>query len=222
MTGGIVYTVSGGSFTSNCYICTIDSPDECIVIDPGLDAALIDAKLLELSLTPRFVFCTHGHFDHFGSASYFQKKYKIPVFMHEGDQKIMLSSNFLLMVLKIPDRVVIPEVTFIRESDFSMDIEGCVLRYIETPGHTPGSCLIEFGSSIFSGDTMYANGVGLSGLPGENHAILYDSIMRVWNTLPAESIVYPGHGNSARFDDVRTKNTALLEFLKRQKESLHS
>jgi glyoxylase-like metal-dependent hydrolase (beta-lactamase superfamily II) len=216
---GTVYTVSGGSFRSNCYICTIDAPGECILIDPGLDGALIDTKLGELSLTPRFVFCTHGHFDHFGSASFFQKKYKTPVYMHAGDQKIMLSSNFLLMVLKIPDRVEIPDVTFIHENNFSMDIEGSTLRYIETPGHTPGSCLIEFGSAIFSGDTLYASRVGLSGLPGENHDLLQTSILRIWNALPEESVVYPGHGQQATFGDIKTNNRDLLAFLGQKKEN---
>lgn len=218
MTGGVVTTVTGGSFSSNCHICTTGTPGECILVDPGLDGALIDAKLQDMSLTPRYVFCTHGHFDHFGSAAFFQKKYAIPVYVHEADQKIMLSSNFLLMVLKIPDRVAMPEATFISGGDFSMDIAGRCLRYIETPGHTPGSCLVEFGDVVFSGDTLYARGVGLSNLPGEDHGLLQASIMRIWDAIPDGSTIYPGHGRSASFGDIKQNNTALLGFLRQKNE----
>jgi glyoxylase-like metal-dependent hydrolase (beta-lactamase superfamily II) len=210
---GTVWTVTNGIFSSNCYIGATEVRDECILIDPGLGGERIDARLCELSLRPRFVFCTHGHFDHCGSASLFQRKYGIPVFMHAADQKTMQSSNFLLMALKIPARVIMPEVTFIRPEDFFMDIGGHALRYLEVPGHTPGSCLIEWGPSIFSGDTMYARGVGLSALPGEDHAMLRSSILRYWDTLPKDSIIYPGHGESATFGEVRAGNASLLAFL---------
>jgi glyoxylase-like metal-dependent hydrolase (beta-lactamase superfamily II) len=66
----------------------------CILIDGGLDPAAIDAVVQELALTPAAVFCTHGHFDHAGSAAHFQKVYGCPVYLHGADRKLLKASNF--------------------------------------------------------------------------------------------------------------------------------
>jgi hydroxyacylglutathione hydrolase len=208
-----VRTVTAGAFPSNCYICTTDGDSDCFLVDPGLDGPAIDRELTARGLEPRFVFCTHGHFDHAGSAAFFQKKYGAAVLMHEADMKTLKSSNFLLMAVKIPQRIEQPEVTLIESDGFALSIGGTELRYHHAPGHTPGSCVIQFGSSLFTGDTIYARGVGLSKLPGENPATLRASILALWDTLPGSAIVYPGHGNAAPFESIRESNGALRAFL---------
>jgi len=207
-----IWTVTAGEFPSNAYICDI-SGGECILIDPGLDGETIDKKISELALKPKYVFCTHGHFDHFGSASLFQQKYSIPVFVHEKDHKLMKTANFMLMLIKIKQKVQQPEVSWINDDNLAIDINGKNLQYIPIAGHTQGSCLIEFGNAIFSGDSMYARGVGLSNLPGEDHSQLKNSILSLWDKLPEERIIYPGHGKSASFGEIKRENKKLLEFL---------
>jgi glyoxylase-like metal-dependent hydrolase (beta-lactamase superfamily II) len=168
--------------------------------------------MAEHGLRPHQVFCTHGHFDHAGSAAYFQKKYGCQVFMHRADARTLKSSNFLLMVLKIAHKIEQPEVTYI-DDGFSIDVGGNALRYLFAPGHTPGSCVVELGSAWFTGDTIYSRGVGLSQLPGENVELLKTSIRGLWERLTSERTVYPGHGNAADGASVRSENRALLKFL---------
>jgi glyoxylase-like metal-dependent hydrolase (beta-lactamase superfamily II) len=183
-----------------------------ILIDAGLDGLTIDAELSELGLRPNAVFCTHGHFDHTGSASHFQKKYDCRVFVPKADEKLMKASNFLLMAMKLKHRVVLPEATLV-EVNHVANIGGTSLRYLPAPGHTPGSCIIEFGSAWFTGDTLYARGIGLSHLPGEDQELLKQTILSYWDDLTPERTIYPGHGNAASGLLVRTGNTALLDFL---------
>jgi hydroxyacylglutathione hydrolase len=210
--GGAVWRVTSGTFPSNTYFCEADVPGGAILIDSGLDGLAIDAEMMEQGLRPHQVFCTHGHFDHAGSAAYFQKKYGCQVFMHKADTHILKTSNFLLMALKIQQKIELPNVTFI-EDQFSMDINGQPLRYLSAPGHTPGSCVVELGSAWFTGDTIYSQGVGLSQLPGENVDQLKSSIRGLWERLTVDRTVYPGHGNSADGASVRCENHALLKFL---------
>jgi glyoxylase-like metal-dependent hydrolase (beta-lactamase superfamily II) len=73
--------------------------------------------------------------------------------------------------------------------------------------------VIELGSALFTGDTIYTRGVGLSHLPGEQPDILKQSILSLWPLLTTDRIVYPGHGGCASGAEVRTTNRALLEFL---------
>ncbi len=210
--GGDVWRVISGEFSSNAYICATGDGN-CILIDGGLDPVAIDAVVQELALTPTAVFCTHGHFDHAGSAAHFQKKFGCPVYLHGADRKLLKASNFLLMAFKLASRVEQPSEITVVESGQSVNVAGHALTFLGAPGHTPGSCIIELGSALFTGDTIYTRGVGLSHLPGEQPEILKQSILALWSKLTADCIVYPGHGACARGSDVRSTNHALLEFL---------
>lgn len=210
--GGHVWRITSGTFLSNAYFCEVDVPGGCILIDPGLDGLAIDAAMTERGLQPYQVFCTHGHFDHAGSASYFQEKYGCKIFMHQADARTLKASNFLLMAFKIPQKIVIPEITFI-ENNLDIDINGQALTYLPAPGHTPGSCILKLGRAWFTGDTIYSQGVGLSSLPGEDHISLRQSILGLWDRITKDITIYPGHGDSANGILIRSENRALLNFL---------
>ena len=206
-----IWKVTSGVYPSNAYICGTDAK-ECFLVDPGLGGEDIDATITALNLTPSAIFCTHGHFDHVGSCAFFQNKYNIDVFLHKDDEKTMKASNFLLTVFNIPQRIALPRVTFV-DDGFSCQMGGSILRYHHAPGHTPGACVIEWDSALFSGDTLYAKGVGLSHLRGENPEVLKQSILRLFYTLPRHLEILPGHGENATLNEVRLQNRPLLDFL---------
>lgn len=205
-----IWVITAGTFPSNTYICRTGS-DEAVLIDAGLDAAFIEEGLMALSLRPTRILCTHGHFDHIGSAKYFQEKYNVPTYVHHSDRKTAKSSNFLLMATKREERIDLPEIEFIGD-DFTVECDRGTFRYRHTPGHTPGSCVISFGSHLFTGDTIYSRGVGLSKLPGERHDQLRESILSVWEGLDAY-LIHPGHGPSAAGAEVKAGNERLRAFL---------
>jgi hydroxyacylglutathione hydrolase len=213
LVGEGVWRVTGGAFPSNAYICATSVPGDAFVVDPGLDPTKIDKAAQGLGLTVRHVFCTHGHFDHIGGASHFQKTYGAEVFLHAADLKTMKTGNFLLMVLKIDQRITLPEVTFV-DPDLPGPMAGDrALTFLPVPGHTPGSCFIQYGQQMFTGDSLYAQGVGLSDLPGENHGLLRKSLLALWGRIPPDRLIHPGHGPSATFEVIRADNRRLLEFL---------
>jgi len=211
--GDGIWCVANQIFASNTYICRSEVSGECFIVDPGLDASLIDECLEKLSLKPRHIFCTHGHFDHIGSASYFQNKYEAKVYLHEADTKTMQTSNFLLMAFKIKSRVEMPLLEKIAGSEFSINIGNQVIQYCLVPGHTAGSCIISYGSTMFSGDSLYSRGIGFSRLPGEKPEQLRNSLLKIWAEIPLDCTIYPGHGNHATFDWIRQNNLALINFI---------
>lgn len=197
--------------SANSYICATGEGDDCFLVDPGSDAVRIEQVLVRERLTPRHIFLTHGHFDHSGSASHFQQMYGINVRMHAADLKILKASNFLTMAFKIPFKMQIPSVDAC--DALRLTIGGRMLRFVPTPGHTPGSCVIQWGDVVFTGDTLYSDGIGLSRLPGEDAVQLRASLHGLWETMLPESTVYPGHGRPALFSHIREHNVALLAFL---------
>jgi hydroxyacylglutathione hydrolase len=212
---GPVWRVTNGAFPSNCYVVGTGVAGECFLVDPGLDPALVDQALDELGLVPQAVVCTHGHFDHAGGASHFQKKHGCRVYLHDADMKTLRSSNFLLMAFKIPARVELPKVVGVSASGFTVDIGRRHVRFLPTPGHTPGSCIVQCGNVLFTGDTLYSRGIGLSQLPGEDPELLRRSILGLWDALPGAAMVHPGHGESASLHWIKQNNHALLAFLGR-------
>lgn len=207
-----VRTIVNGDFHSNTYLLNFGVGNTCVLIDPGLDRDAVEHGLSAVGWRPTAVFCTHGHFDHVGSAAYFQKKYGCEVYMHQADERTLKASNFLLMAFKIPKTIELPHVTYV-EDQFSIVLSGRPLTYLAAPGHTPGSCVLEFGNAWFTGDAIYSRGVGLSALPGEDAELLKKSICGLWDRLTINRMVYPGHGNAADGASIRRENYPLLKFL---------
>ncbi len=208
-----MWGVTNGIFPSNCYVCETGPSGHCFIVDPGLDPAPIEALMNEQGIVPIAVVCTHGHFDHTGSAAHFQQRHGCRVYLSGADVKTLQSSNFLLMAFKIPVRVQMPEVTLVDPLDPEIMIDGCRLRFHPAPGHTPGSCLIEYGSTLFTGDTIYSRRVGLSRLPGEDPDLLRRSILDAWDRFPDETLVCPGHGEASTLGAIKRENAPLLRFL---------
>lgn len=208
-----VVRITGRVFPSNAYLIPTGSGRDCVLVDPGLDHELIEEGIGRTGFSPRAVLCTHGHFDHLGSASRIQQEYGIPVYMHRADAPTARSSNFLLMAMKIDRRIAIPDITHFAGDDTALTIAGMELRIRAAPGHTPGSSIISMANLVFSGDTVYSRGVGLSGLPGEDAAQLRTTLQRLLAILPDAAIVCPGHGPESTLADIKRSNGALNRFL---------
>lgn len=208
-----VIRVTNSDFRSNTYICRTSRPGTCLIIDPGHDREAIETALDEAQLIPLAVFCTHGHFDHLGSAEYFRRRYSIGVHLHAADAKIARSSNFLMMALKLRSRINLPEEQVAIDDGMTLSIGGDRIDIVHVPGHTPGSTVVLVNGNAFTGDTVYRRNVHMGSLPETNPAQLVVSVRRLWDLLPEETFVYPGHGSSARFGQIKRLNAPLRRLL---------
>ena len=211
--GPAVVRVTNREVAANTYICRTATPGECILIDPGFDREAIEAVLDEAELTPLAIFCTHGHFDHIGSAEYFRRKYSIEVHFHGADAKVVRSSNFLMMALKLPFRVALPEAHVAVAGGFTWSRGNERVEIVHVPGHTPGSTVVRFNGHAFTGDTLYRSDVWLGSLPEADHVKLVESLRGLWALLPDDTLIYPGHGGGAAFGEVKRSNAPLRQML---------
>lgn len=200
-----------GIFESNTWVVPLAPGDGALLVDPGLDLPAVDAALSAAGLRPAAVLCTHGHFDHVGSAGEFQRRHGVPVLLHRADEKTARGANFLMMAFGVPARVELPRFDLV--DDGTVAAGGVPVRFRHTPGHTAGSCVLEFGGFAFTGDTLYRDGVGLVKLPGEDPRALRRSIRALWQALPDDTEVCPGHGGAATFGVIKRENLALGRFL---------
>ena len=210
----MIYTIRNKIFPSNTYLVNIEGSNNCLLIDPGLDQEAIECTLNELQLEPTHILATHGHFDHVGSVSYFQKKYHVKFYIHELDVKILKSINFYLKIMKIEIRVGIPVPDhIIYGAKQTLHFNNSSIAVYNLPGHTDGSCLFHINDCLFTGDTLYSNGIGFNPFPGQDKVELKHSLKKIIELFSDDTMIYPGHGTSENLRDVKSGNNELALFL---------
>ena len=75
-----------------------------------------------------------------------------------------------------------------------LHLAGLTIRVLPTPGHTPGSVCLLVGDTMFSGDTLFKMSIGRTDFDFGSFDDIMDSLGMIRNTLPADTIVLPGHG----------------------------
>jgi glyoxylase-like metal-dependent hydrolase (beta-lactamase superfamily II) len=208
-----VRRVENQTFQSNTYLVLSESGKDCLIVDPGLDPQIVDTEIQKYSLAPRAILSTHGHFDHMGGAHYFREKYNIPFYLPKADLKVAKAASFLLMACRIKAKVTTPPVDHLVEDDREWTESGFKFKFMAVPGHTPGSHFIQIDGHLFTGDSLYKKGVGLVHFPGENEAMLKDSLLKILPTLDEKLHVYPGHGGSGTWAEIKKINLKLHAFL---------
>jgi glyoxylase-like metal-dependent hydrolase (beta-lactamase superfamily II) len=126
-----------------------------------------------------------------------------PVALHPADREQLVSMRFLP---GIPADT--PDVTVDEDLSDGQVIEwhGLGVGVVHTPGHTRGSVCFLLGTDLISGDTLFHRGVGRADLPGGNWQQLMVSIEERLYTLPADTVVHPGHGQSTTIAQEMAEN----------------
>jgi len=198
-------------YKSNTYIVEYQV-GLAFVIDPGFEWPKIEDCLTEQELIPTHVFCTHGHFDHVGSVTQIVERYGAISMIHKADLKLAKSANFLMMAFGMEERIKTPIFLNTMYGGVGIILNDHELRVEHVPGHSEGSCFIFFENMLFSGDTLYSEGVGLPS-PEQDDNLLKNSLLQWWDVIPYKTIIYPGHGHSKSFEEICLGNKELIKFL---------
>ena len=216
-----------GSFAANCFIVAPAAGEECVIIDPGQDAAPgVDEVVREHRLKPVAVILTHGHIDHIWSVAPVCGARDVPAFIHTDDRELLTdpARGFDLRAgQQLFGGLTLSEPDDVRElaDGMVLDLAGLSLTVEHAPGHTPGSVTFrtpqrERAASpdqqvIFTGDLLFAGSIGRTDLPGGDYATILESLARVCLTLPDETTVLPGHGPQTTIGRERATNPFLAE-----------
>ena len=182
-----------GSVFTNCYFLKNKETGEMLIIDPGDNAGKIEQKILEMQGKPMAILLTHGHFDHILAAEEIRKKYNVPIYADQKEEKTLQDARINLTAYQGNGYTLKADVYL---TDLQVEeLAGFSVQMIETPGHTVGSCCyyLKDEDVLFSGDTVFCGSVGRTDFPGSSSAAIVNSLHRLLDALPDETEVYPGH-----------------------------
>ena len=173
----------------NCYEVIDENTDNRLIVDVGGGFKEVLSDIEDKSKIVGALF-THGHFDHALSGYQFAKT-GVKTYITEKDNELLSSDGNLGRYFGVK---TVPYVAdeFLKEGD--TEIGGIKFRTIYTPGHTAGSCCFFFGDTLLSGDTLFYGSFGRADFPTGSIEDLNKSIKEKLFTLPADTKVYPGHG----------------------------
>jgi glyoxylase-like metal-dependent hydrolase (beta-lactamase superfamily II) len=223
-----------GPWGTNCYVAATGPGSECVVIDPGKDAADGVAEVVrEHRLKPVAVLVTHGHVDHMWCVAPVAGSYDATAWIHPRDRHL-LSDPMAGMSRETAGMLLGGGYTFAEPDDVAeltdrqtLELAGLEFVVDHTPGHTEGSVTFRtpYGDAsvptgdadvtevMFSGDLLFAGSIGRTDLPGGDHPTMLRSLRD--RVLPlADSIaVLPGHGEQTSIGRERATNPFLLDLL---------
>ena len=191
MTARIDHTITSGTFSLDGETFEVDNnvwilgdDQECIIIDAPHDIAPIAELVGDRRVLA--IVCTHAHDDHVRIAPELAERYEAPILLHRDDAPLWELTH---PGVEWDDDLADGETLHVADTQ---------VQVLHTPGHAPGAvCLYvpELGA-VFSGDTLFQGGPGATGRSFSDADVIVESIRAKLFTLPEETVVHTGHGDS--------------------------
>lgn len=187
-----------GSFQVSAYVVT-DGGETMVVDAPEGSEAIIEF-CNGRDLTPQILVNTHGHVDHIHANRLLKDTWpEMAIAIGKGDAP-MLRSPMRNMSILLAAWVKSPEADLLLKDGDRLTVGSATFEVLATPGHSRGGISLHSPEGpdgrpvVFTGDALFAGGIGRTDFPGANHKTLIESIKTRLLALPPETVVYPGHG----------------------------
>lgn len=195
-----ILTKAFGEYVTNCYILKSEQGD--LVIDPGegsFDWVMQNTGKIAAVLN------THGHYDHVYDDAKLQRA-GAKIYIHESDAFMLRADPFETLQEPLqPDVLVSDGQEFV--------LGGFNVKFHLFAGHTPGSCMIEAGGAIFSGDVIFKGSIGRWDFPFSNGEQMRESLHKILQ-IKGDFALYPGHGPNTSLAAERQNLRYFLQLLK--------
>jgi glyoxylase-like metal-dependent hydrolase (beta-lactamase superfamily II) len=207
-----VQTLTVGPFGENCFLLRREGSDRLLIVDPGEEPERLLNAIEHMGGKLEAILITHCHVDHIGAVSPVAAATGASVYCPELEAMLLSEINTIVQVPGMgpyenyePDRLV--------SGGETLELAGLTLDVIATPGHAPGHVTysVRGENAIFSGDVLFQSSVGRVDLPGGDGPTLLRSIQNLFETLPEETDVYPGHMGPTTLGAERATNPFLSE-----------
>ena len=187
-----------GSMRVSAYVVTDDA--ETMIVDGPEGSERIVAFCRERGLTPQLLVNTHGHVDHIQGNGLLKETWpEMALAIGEADGPMLRSPTRNMSIL-LGAWLKSPEADLLLAGGDRVSVGSATFEILATPGHTPGGISLYSSEGpdgrpvAFTGDALFAGGIGRTDFPGANHKTLIESIKTRLLTLPPDTAVYPGHG----------------------------
>jgi glyoxylase-like metal-dependent hydrolase (beta-lactamase superfamily II) len=188
-----LFALDGGEWEVTNNIWLIGDDDEVLIFDAAHDhQPIVDAVHGRHVIA---IVCTHGHNDHINAAVALRDAVDAPILLHPDDRMLW----DVVYPDVPPDGGVVPGTT--------LSAGGHELGVVHTPGHSPGCCCFHDTKEgrVVSGDTLFCGGPGATGRSYSDEPTILRSIRDRLLTLPGDTVVHTGHGDTTVIDDERER-----------------
>ena len=183
--------IEAGPMANYVYIIGDPATRKAAVVDPAWAIDGIVELVHKDGYEIEKVLLTHYHADHLGGdmmghhiegAAEMLEKVKAKIYV----QKIEAPYTKRAAGLSATDMVTV-------EGGDTTDLGNLTIKFLHTPGHTPGSQCFLIDNNLISGDTLFIGSCGRVDLPGSDPEQMYYSLNRTLRNLDDNTVVYPGH-----------------------------
>jgi hydroxyacylglutathione hydrolase len=206
-----------GMFSVNTYLITDPETGASAIIDTGESDELVK-RIQALDPAPDIqkILLTHAHLDHAGALTLLQEVWDVPTFMPKKERPLfetlpMQGTMFGMPNLDRPCGRIDHEIN---DGD-TVQLGNLTLKFISTPGHTPGQGCYYDEQDIIVGDTMFSGSIGRTDFPMSDPALMVDSLRRL-TALPGHLRVHSGHGPVTTIEE-ELNNNRFLAYLRKER-----
>jgi glyoxylase-like metal-dependent hydrolase (beta-lactamase superfamily II) len=177
------FSLDGGTWEVDNNVWVVGDDTQCVVIDAPHDAEKIAEVVGDREVLA--ILCTHAHDDHVRAVPDLRAATGAPAYLHPDDRVLWDMTHDTPPDGELADGQVIT-------------VAGTELRVLHTPGHSPGACCFHVPALgvVFTGDTLFQGGPGATGRSYSDFDTIIRSITDKLLTLPPETVVHTGHGDS--------------------------
>lgn len=184
-----------GPLENNTFLVVDPGTSEAVLVDPSMDSDPLVESIRSRKLVLKAILNTHGHFDHTFNNGLFSTAFGCPIRIHEGDLELLrdMQRHAELFGFHADPS---PEPSRLLRAGEEIPVGEGRLRVLHTPGHSPGGVCFASEGFVLCGDTLFAQSIGRTDLPGGDYETLVSSIRTELYALPDATEVHPGHGPS--------------------------
>ena len=190
----------------NAYVVS-DESCEAVVIDCGalydMERNAIIRYIKDNELKPVRLLCTHGHFDHVIGNDTITREFGLKPEVAAEDKHLMNLKKQLKDMMGMDYDNEVPPIGRLLTANDIIGFGTHSIKILPTPGHTPGSVTfyLETEQVAFTGDTLFKMSIGRTDFEGGSWTDMTNSLINVLAKLPANTKVYPGHGEPTTIGD---------------------